>query len=148
MSKSIKLEDNTYLDTSSIVHNKEKLSDKLLLPYILYENNDGSGDTITLNDYAHNYKYLDICFKETWGGNEAFIQSINTDKTYFDLFCNVSRSGLNGFMTIAKGYYLNGNQITKNPYATCVGIYYSYYQTSYQWVSDYDIQILKVVGYK
>lgn len=58
--KSIKLKDNLYLDTNSIIHNKENLKEKLLLPYLLFENLSGTTKDIMLNDSAANYQYIEI----------------------------------------------------------------------------------------
>ncbi len=62
MARAIKLQNNTYLDTSGIVHNRQILADKLLLPYILYSNNSGSSTDITLTDSVSNYEYIDVYY--------------------------------------------------------------------------------------
>lgn len=54
MSKSIKLKDNNYLDSSSIVYNRQKLSDILDIQTILLSVNT---DYVYLNDLQY------ICFK-------------------------------------------------------------------------------------
>jgi len=58
MARSIKLKDNNYLDSTSIVHNKTSLSD-LLTPNMLFEGNKVATD-ITLRDDINNYSYLEI----------------------------------------------------------------------------------------
>ena len=61
MAKSIKLKNETYIDTSSIVYNKIPLNE--VLGKVLYENNNGSTETITLNDSVSNYKFIEIFYK-------------------------------------------------------------------------------------
>lgn len=67
MSKSIKLKDNNFIDSSGIVHNKQKLNEIIFVPVILYENSTGSNEDITLSDSAENYEYIDILYR-----NEAY----------------------------------------------------------------------------
>ena len=61
MAKSIKLKNETFIDTSSIVYNKIPLNE--ILGVVLYENNNGSNETITLNDSVSNYKFIEIFYK-------------------------------------------------------------------------------------
>ena len=61
MAKSIKLSNETFIDTSSIVYNKIPLNE--ILGVVLYENNNGSNETITLNDSVSNYKFIEIFYK-------------------------------------------------------------------------------------
>lgn len=63
MSKSIKLKDNNFIDSSGIVHNKQKLNEIILNSVILYDNSDGSSGDITLSDSAENYQYIDIFYR-------------------------------------------------------------------------------------
>ena len=104
---------------------------------------------ITLSDYYTNYEYLEIYCKETWGDTHFSMKiNVSTDN-YFSLSTNVSRSGINSFMSIAKTYYLSGGQtIYKSPYGTFIGIYFNKYQNTYEYHEGYDILITKVVGYK
>lgn len=63
MSKSVRLTNDTYLDTSSIVHNKQKLNE-ILDVKILWENPDKSSafeqQTITLN--STDYDFYEMYF--------------------------------------------------------------------------------------
>lgn len=58
--EAIALENGKYWDSSSIVHNKQNLKEKLLLPYVLYENWNGTTGAITLNDSVDNYQYIEV----------------------------------------------------------------------------------------
>lgn len=77
MAKSIKLNSNTYIDSSSVSHNRQKLSDVLnkVLGVVLYENYDGSNGTITLNDSVSNYKFIEIFYKS----NDSAYSSVRVD---------------------------------------------------------------------
>ena len=70
MSKRFKYKDNNYLDSSGIVHNKVLLNE--VLGKVLYENNNGSNETITLNDSASNYKFIEIFYQS----NDAACSSV------------------------------------------------------------------------
>ena len=61
MAKSIKLKNDTYLDSSSVTHNKKKLND-ILEGKVLYEGDETNGN-ITLNDDVSNYNYFEIYFR-------------------------------------------------------------------------------------
>ena len=70
MSKRFKYKDNNYLDSTGIVHNKVLLNE--VLGKVLYENNNGSNETITLNDSASNYKFIEIFYQS----NDAACSSV------------------------------------------------------------------------
>ena len=70
MSKRFKYKDNNYLDSTGIVHNKVLLNE--VLGKVLYENNNGSNETITLNDSTENYKYIEIFYQS----NDAACSSV------------------------------------------------------------------------
>ena len=96
-------------------------------------------------------KYLDIYCKDTYVGSYFSIRVDLSVSMYFMVSANVSRSGYNGFMAIAKQFYLtNYNKLYKNIYADFVGIYCSRYSNTYEYFNsdNYDILIVKVVGYK
>lgn len=141
---------NYFNINGNLTLNDVNIFENILFPYTLYENSTGTNGAVTLNDSVSNYEYVDIYFKETWSGYGGFVQRISTSNTYFQLFCNISRSGYNGFMSMAKGYVFNGNTIQKNQYANFAGIYFNYYSMSQpQWLYENDyIYITKVVGYK
>lgn len=71
MSKSIKLKNDNYWDSSSIVHKKSLLSDiltKLLDTDILYASNTGtvapaSGNSVILNKSVTNYQFVLVVHK-------------------------------------------------------------------------------------
>ena len=119
------------------------------VPYILYDNSNGASTDITLSDNYTNYRYLDIYCKDTYIGSYFHTRVDLGNSLYFMVSSNVSRSGYNGFMSMAKQFYLtNYNKIYKNQYADCIGIYFNAYVNTYEWHTGYDILITKVVGYK
>lgn len=61
MAQSIKLKNETYIDSTGVVHNRQLLSN-ILNPTILYENASGSNGNITLKDSIDNYAYIEIFF--------------------------------------------------------------------------------------
>lgn len=73
MSKRFKYKDNNYLDSTGIVHNKVLLNE--VLGKVLYENNNGSNETVTLNDSASNYKFIEIFYKS----NDNAYSSVRVD---------------------------------------------------------------------
>ena len=73
MSKRFKYKDNNYLDSTGIVHNKVLLNE--VLGKVLYENNNGSNETITLNDSVSNYKFIEIFYKS----NDSAYSSVRVD---------------------------------------------------------------------
>lgn len=73
MSKKIKLSNATFLDTSSVIHNKIPLNE--VLGTILYENNTGSNENITLNDDVSKYKFVEIFYKS----NDSAYSSVRVD---------------------------------------------------------------------
>lgn len=73
MSKSFKYKDNNYLDSTGIVHNKVLLNE--VLGKVLYENYNGSNETITLNDSVSNYKFIEIFYKS----NDSAYSSVRVD---------------------------------------------------------------------
>lgn len=58
MSKAIKFTNNTYLDSSSICHNKTKLSDILDKKIIELFKGSSNGSSISLNDSIENYDFI------------------------------------------------------------------------------------------
>lgn len=74
MSKRFKYKDNNYLDSTGIVHNKVLLNE--VLGRVLYENNNGSNENITLNDTVSNYKFIEIFYKS----NDGAYSSVRVEK--------------------------------------------------------------------
>lgn len=69
MARSIKLKNENYIDSTGIVHNKEKLSTVLdnLKAKVLYENTGGTNGNITLNDSSANYTYIEVYYRNNDG---------------------------------------------------------------------------------
>lgn len=70
MAKSIKLNNETYIDSSGVIHEKQTLDvilDELeeLKPTILYNNSNGSTGNITLNESINNFSAFCIFFTKS-----------------------------------------------------------------------------------
>lgn len=174
MSKSYKLK-NGFIDSTGIVHKKEKLSEvlekkfdksnviqengtvstsnvysskavkNLMKGTTLYESSSGSNSNITLSDTLANYSYIEVFYK-------------NNDN-YYDSIKVASPNGKNIVLTgiTASLYNSKPNFVMKTQTRSCSGT--SLTVTNYQEISVYDgaisahgstnnIYITKVVGYK
>ncbi len=83
MARAIKLKNNDYIDSTGIVHNRQILANKLLLPYTLYESAEGSTGNFEISDNRRNYKYLEIYY-----GNSSYyrkITEIHSEEVYVPL---------------------------------------------------------------
>lgn len=100
MSKRLKYKDNNYLDSTGIVHNKVLLNE--VLGKVLYENNNGSNETITLNDSVSNYKFIEIFYKS----NDSAYSSVRVDTP------NGKRVSLQAFWSIDDWCYGKIKQIS------------------------------------
>lgn len=100
MSKRFKYKDNNYLDSTGIVHNKVLLNE--VLGKVLYENNNGSNETITLNDSVSNYKFIEIFYKS----NDSAYSSVRVDTP------NGKRVSLQAFWSIDDWCYGKIKQIS------------------------------------
>ena len=70
MAKSIKLNNETYIDSSGVIHEKQTLNAiidelKQLKPTILYDNSNGSTGNITLNESINNFSAFCIFFTKS-----------------------------------------------------------------------------------
>ncbi len=100
MSKRFKYKDNNYLDSTGIVHNKVLLNE--VLGKVLYENKNGSNETITLNDSVSNYKFIEIFYKS----NDSAYSSVRVDTP------NGKRVSLQAFWSIDDWCYGKIKQIS------------------------------------
>ena len=74
MAKSIKVENEIYLDSSGISHNRKRLSE-ILNSTVLYENSSGTNGNISCSENISNFKYLNIT---TLSGNVHKIKVQNS----------------------------------------------------------------------
>jgi len=116
MSKSIKLKDNTYIDTNGIAHNKIILNTILdkLIPTILYSNDSGANVNITLTDNSSNYSYIEILYND----NDGFCGSCkikNPNGKIAILLTSYINSALSSNFSYVKVCYIkiSGNTISK-----------------------------------
>lgn len=137
--QSLKLKNNKYLDTNSIVHNKQNLKEKLLLPYTLFENLNGTRDSITLNDSVANYQYIEVfggvsgvmSYQKIYSpNNKEFCvrANYNYDATYVDILSTYSIQNNVISPNLNKCGYLTNNNFV-------------YDKTNY-------FNIVKIIGYK
>lgn len=83
MSKSLKLKNNTFWDSSSIIHNGKKLSE-ILSSTILYDSSVGTNENVVCSENISNFEYLEITTKS---GNVHKVKPLNSftlnEMTYF-----------------------------------------------------------------
>lgn len=141
--EAIALKDGQYWDSSSIVHNRQNLKEKLLLPYVLYENGNGTKGDIVLNDSAANYKYLEV-----FGGANGIFTSQKiyaSNNNNFIIMLNYNYT--TNYVQLLSTYKVVNNRISvvkeSCGYLSVIGTTanFVYDKTNY-------FYILKVVGYK
>lgn len=147
MAKSIKLTNDTYWDSSNIIHNNEPLSDFLEGSIILYNNESGESSTVNLSNSVENYKYIEIFFKN----KENSYSSLKVYNANNKIACLISYTQNN--TGNYKGIYFRLKTVRINA-KTITPIYGSQF-----WVSgdnscglnlegDHLIKITMVIGYK
>ena len=150
MSKSLKLENDNYLDSQSVTHNRELLSVVLetiknsisdMKETVLYDNEAGSNDNITLSDSASNYKYLEILYRN----NNNLFKSV---KVYQPNGKNVNLDivigSANTMWIQSATRHINDNTITK---VSNRGMQCNIKQISSMEIIEY-LYIVRVIGYK
>lgn len=73
MSKSLKLKNNTFWDSSNIIHNRKKLSE-ILSSTILYSS-VGTNENVVCSENISNFEYLEITTKS---GNVHKVKALNS----------------------------------------------------------------------
>ena len=105
MTKSIKFENEIYLDSSGISHNRKRLSE-ILNSTVLYENSSGTNGNISCSENISNFKYLEITTKS---GNVHKVKTLNSfalnEMTYF------IESGIPYSANIVNTYAISANNI-------------------------------------
>lgn len=128
MSKSIKLKNNTYIDSTGITHNRELLSNILntlitelnkLKPVVLYSNDSGTNDTISLTDSIGNYQYIEVFYKTQYNNriySNKFYNANGKDTQIFYLEgCETTQSDKNHNSYIFWSYIkFRDSQIQRN----------------------------------
>lgn len=148
MSKRFKYKDNNYLDSTGIVHNKVFLNE--VLGKVLYENNNGSNETITLNDNVSNYEYIKIFYKNNdnvFNSVDVHIAKTNTAK----IVALGAWTSASDFMYFKyKNITISGNIISNtSTFAKYPFIEYSMSTSGISWLGQNNyIYITRVVGYK
>lgn len=105
MSKSLKLKNNTFWDSSSIIHNRKQLSE-ILNSTVLYNSETGTNENIVCSENISNFKYLEITTKS---GNVHKVKALNSftlnEMTYF------IESGIPYSANIVNTYAISANNI-------------------------------------
>ena len=112
MAKSIKLQDDNYIDSTGVVHNKKLLS-LILTPKVLYENESNTATTITLNDSVTNYKRVLINAKGN-DGETISTEIVNPNNKIINLIVYHSGGTSSGYYNTIKQstYEITNNKIT------------------------------------
>ncbi len=144
MARSIKLNDENYIDSTGIVHNKQLLNE-ILTPVILYQNETGTYENFTLNDSVSNYKYIDIMTLQsgyTQGYKVSRLYDPNGKKVminYISYDGSLSMDRLQSF----------GISVTFNNKSCTTGNQFGYVVGTNNYVTvTNSIKITKVIGYK
>lgn len=105
MSKSLKLKNNTFWDSSSIIHNGKKLSE-ILSSTILYDSSVGTNENVVCSENISNFEYLEITTKS---GNVHKVKALNSftlnEMIYF------IESGIPYSVNIVNTYAISANNI-------------------------------------
>lgn len=148
MSKSIKLTDNTYWDSSCISFKKKEMKDVIdgLVGSVIYDNANNKSTSITCNDNTNNYDIILIQFKpgtyNDFVGIETSIIVSPTNTTYSKTTAFFSSSNEQIYCVCAKFVLSNKDiSITTNQYGT-VGASNAYTANGGAWY------ITKVIGFK
>lgn len=116
---------------------------------VLYENADGSNETITLNDNATNYSFIEIFYKERYNNilnsiriipeNECYVHLLNNYPFYGDGVGNVTTFYLTRYKLINNKIELTDSysRITLRSYNNTI-----------EHAKTNDNYITKVIGYK
>lgn len=169
MSKSLKLNNNQYWDSTGITHSRQKLSDLLttlsnnisalqtsvnkLTPTVLYNNDSASTQSsITLSDSAANYTRLVIFYKQTAyytrTDKSVEISSPNGKTVVLDenlVLLTYNGSSYNGAYGMHRAFKISEKTITL--LNECNQKYVGLNGTGTWGVAD-TIAITKVIGYK
>lgn len=114
MAKAIKLKNNIYLDSTSIVYNKQKLS-YVLGNYIITQNfakniqlNSNTTGTVSINVEKNNYTAMGIVSVNS-NNNQLTLQkfSVYANKMAYVTFKNVSTAAITADVDIQVLYLLN-----------------------------------------
>lgn len=156
MAKSIKISDEVYLDSSSVIHNRKKLKDILesiaetITPVILYDGGTtGTNGNFTLNDSWKNYKYIEIFYTRMEyeiGSTKAPTDLANNDGLPINAVCCHYGYGT-GFWTGWKKFNFsvsNPKQVT----VTYGNGYVTETNQSFKTNTENTIRVLRVLGYK
>ena len=157
MSKSIKLKNNTYIDSTGVVHNRGLLSTLLNTlstitnktnPITLYSNDNGSNGDITLSDSIANYTYIEVYWFTQYNNrvySNKFYKPNGKDTMFYYLegADTTSQAITNDTFVFWSGAKFENNKIKK--YTTKRGL--TSLSGSYSERGD-RVYITRVIGYK
>lgn len=144
MAKSIKLNDDNYIDSSSVSHERTPLNE-ILKPIILYNNNTGE-KSVVLSDDVSKFKRIDVISKQTVYNNTTY----HTTTVYEPNDKNFTIQVINP-VSANKGYYfvISAYQIRNKNITRIDNINYKMeIESSGHWYIADSLVITKVIGYK
>ncbi len=130
-------------DNSTVNETLKNIKDNItkLIPVELYKTSSGSSGTITLEDDASNYKYLEVFYG---ADGIEYSAKVRSDKS-FSTPCHAVRGGDVGINLYSSNWTISNNKITfdkaSNMYMGSDNVIHSYGQNAY-------IKIYEVIGYK
>ncbi|MEI3507831.1 MAG: hypothetical protein V8R01_01660 [Bacilli bacterium] len=144
MAKAIKLQDDNYIDSSGVVHNRVPLNE-ILKPIVLYDNNTGE-KSVVLSQEVTDFKRIDVISKQTSYNNTTY----HTTTVYEPNDKNFTIQVINP-VSANKGYYfvISAYQIRNKNITRIDNINYKMeIESSGHWYIADSLVIIKVIGYK
>ena len=144
MTKAIKLQNDNYIDSSGVVHNRVPLNE-ILKPIVLYDNPNGTLENITLNQSVSKFEYIEIFYGRNGMYQSTKVFNPNGKKTQ----CNMGSTYISSNHIYCELLFsilsITDDKINKSSYG--------YYQTYDKTVNNVNttgnyIYIYKVIGYK
>lgn len=135
-------EDELYLTTNDII--SEDSNDEAIIPYILYNNVNGSNGNITLTDNIDNYTRIDVIYGFSGSRvTQTFYPEImgTAEQSLYKIW----RDGIN-----ASGIFMNWYKFSNKTITRVQSMRYYYYKHETKPTIDTlnQVYIYRVVGYK
>lgn len=143
MAKSIKLNDDNYIDSSSVSHERTPLND-YLNGDVLYNNSIGEKGDVILSKSANDYQYIEIFYTQYQGyQNSTKVDLKITNKiTLIASIWLLDQGSYNGIYFDTKQIVVDGKKINVISKGTL------YYNNNFNKENQDNIKIHKVIGYK
>lgn len=144
MGKAIKLQDDNYIDSSGVVHNRVPLNE-ILKPIVLYDNNTGE-KSVVLSQEVTDFKRIDVISKQTVYNNTTYHTTTvyePNDKNFIIQVINPV-SANKGYYFVISAYQIRNKNITRIDNIN----YKMEIESSGHWYIADSLVITKVIGYK